>query len=144
MRGRAAARSARRRAILVFASCATTIRDTRNVPSRHGCDAWLAFRPEVRSSHWSARNQILVSRALAPVELAIANWKGFVAARQSRRRLSDLLHLLKQEEPPVPLLRAYCRITRAWLRTADGRRGGLVPVEWFLLLHDAASAKTVA
>src|SRR5262252_9245511 len=103
MRGRAAARSARRRAILVFASCATTIRDTRNVRSRHGCDAWLAFRPEVRSSHWSARNQILVSRALAPVELAIANWKGFVAARQSRRRLSDLLHLLNQEQRPMAL-----------------------------------------
>ena len=34
---------------------------------------------------------ILTSRALAPVELAIANWKGFVAARQGRRRLSELL-----------------------------------------------------
>jgi ATP-binding cassette subfamily C protein len=36
-------------------------------------------------------SSILVSRALAPVELTIANWKGFVAARQSWRRLSDLL-----------------------------------------------------
>jgi len=57
----------------------------------------------VRSSHWSARNQILVSRALAPVELAIANWKGFVAARQSRRRLSDLLNLVTDDELTMAL-----------------------------------------
>src|SRR5262252_5376683 len=51
---------------------------------------------------------------------------------------------LESRRAGSPALRAYCRITRAWLRTADGRRGGLVRVEWFLLLHDAASAKTVA
>ncbi len=42
-------------------------------------------------------SSILVSRALAPVELAIANWKGFMAARQSRRRLTDLLKLMEQQ-----------------------------------------------
>ena len=36
-------------------------------------------------------SSILTARALAPVELAIANWKGFVAARQSWRRLNELL-----------------------------------------------------
>jgi ATP-binding cassette subfamily C protein len=34
---------------------------------------------------------ILSARALAPVDLAIAHWKGFVAARQSWHRLSKLL-----------------------------------------------------
>lgn len=34
---------------------------------------------------------ILSARALAPVDLAIAHWKGFVAARQSWARLSKLL-----------------------------------------------------
>ena len=34
---------------------------------------------------------ILSARALAPVDLAIANWKGFVAARQSWQRLNRLL-----------------------------------------------------
>ena len=34
---------------------------------------------------------ILSARALAPVDLAIANWRGFVAARQSWQRLTDLL-----------------------------------------------------
>jgi PrtD family type I secretion system ABC transporter len=34
-------------------------------------------------------SSILLGRALAPVELAISNWKGFVGARQSYRRLAD-------------------------------------------------------
>ena len=36
-------------------------------------------------------SSILSARALAPVDLAIAHWKGFVAARQSWHRLSGLL-----------------------------------------------------
>ena len=46
---------------------------------------------------------ILTSRALAPVEAAIANWKGFVAARQAGRRLDQLLTLLPQEEDRMAL-----------------------------------------
>ena len=46
---------------------------------------------------------ILTARALAPVELAIANWKGFVAARQSGERLGELLNLLPKEEEPLAL-----------------------------------------
>ena len=37
---------------------------------------------------------ILSARALAPVDLAIAHWKGFVAARQSWHRLNRLLSAL--------------------------------------------------
>src|SRR5437016_5237804 len=37
---------------------------------------------------------ILSARALAPVDLAIAHWRGFVAARQSWRRLNHLLEKL--------------------------------------------------
>ena len=37
---------------------------------------------------------ILVNRALAPVDLAIGQWKGFVAARQAWRRLDDILALI--------------------------------------------------
>ena len=46
---------------------------------------------------------ILTARALAPVEIVIANWKGFVAARQSARRLDQLLRLLPREEEPLAL-----------------------------------------
>jgi ATP-binding cassette subfamily C protein len=46
---------------------------------------------------------ILTARALAPVEIAIANWKGFVAARQSSERLDKLLKLLPNREEPLAL-----------------------------------------
>lgn len=46
---------------------------------------------------------ILTARALSPVEVAIANWKGFVATRQSGRRLDQLLRLLPEEEERLAL-----------------------------------------
>ena len=52
--------------------------------------AWLVIENRATSGIMIA-SSILVSRALAPVEAGIANWKSFVHARQSWRRLSDLL-----------------------------------------------------
>jgi ATP-binding cassette subfamily C protein len=55
-------------------------------------------------------SSILSARALAPVDLAIANWKGFVAARESTKRLHQLLTLFSEEQdimalpPPKSLL----------------------------------------
>jgi PrtD family type I secretion system ABC transporter len=46
-------------------------------------------------------SSILTARALAPVELAIANWKGFVGARQSWRRLGELLGKFPPTEDDV-------------------------------------------
>jgi PrtD family type I secretion system ABC transporter len=46
---------------------------------------------------------ILASRALAPVELAIANWKGFVAARQGWKRLQQLAALFPPQQQSTPL-----------------------------------------
>ncbi len=46
---------------------------------------------------------ILSARALAPVDLAIANWRGFVAARQGWKRLTDLLALLPAQASPMAL-----------------------------------------
>ncbi|MGJ5175742.1 type I secretion system permease/ATPase [Bradyrhizobium oligotrophicum] len=46
---------------------------------------------------------ILSARALAPVDLAIAHWKSFVAARQSWRRLSQLLQTMPQRSAPTLL-----------------------------------------
>lgn len=48
-------------------------------------------------------SSILSGRALAPVDLAIANWKGFVAARQSWARLNQLLMLFPIQPDPMPL-----------------------------------------
>jgi len=46
---------------------------------------------------------ILAARALAPVDVAIANWRGFIAARQSWHRLSRLLAMLPPQPRPMPL-----------------------------------------
>jgi ATP-binding cassette subfamily C protein len=46
---------------------------------------------------------ILSARALAPVDMAIANWRGFVGARQGWKRLTDLLALLPAQAPPMEL-----------------------------------------
>jgi len=48
-------------------------------------------------------SSILTSRALAPIELAIAHWRGFIAARQSWRRLSELMGALPPVEKPMAL-----------------------------------------
>ena len=46
---------------------------------------------------------ILSARALAPVDLAIAHWKGFIAARQSWHRLSRLLAALPAQKARMSL-----------------------------------------
>ena len=46
---------------------------------------------------------ILGARALAPVDLAIANWKSFVAARQAWGRLNQLLTALPASKAPMAL-----------------------------------------
>ncbi|MGB6350244.1 MAG: type I secretion system permease/ATPase [Pseudolabrys sp.] len=46
---------------------------------------------------------ILSARALAPVDLAIANWKGFTAARQSWQRLNNLLAMSPAQIAPMQL-----------------------------------------
>ena len=73
--------------------------------------AWLVIEGKASSGIIIA-SSILVSRALAPAELAVANWKGFVAARQSWRRLSVLLGRVPpaQRRHPLP---APCRTLTA-------------------------------
>src|ERR1043165_2693613 len=46
---------------------------------------------------------ILSARALAPVDSAIANWRGFIGARQAWKRLTDLLALLPTQLAPMAL-----------------------------------------
>jgi ATP-binding cassette subfamily C protein len=55
--------------------------------------AWLVINDQATPGIIIA-GSILSARALAPVDLAIANWKGFIAARQSRVRLQKTLALL--------------------------------------------------
>ncbi|CCE11015.1 putative ABC transporter family, HlyB subfamily; protease secretion (ATP-binding protein) [Bradyrhizobium sp. STM 3843] len=48
-------------------------------------------------------SSILSARALAPVDLAIAHWKSFVTARQSWRRLSQLMQTIPERPAPTLL-----------------------------------------
>ncbi|YCI05467.1 type I secretion system permease/ATPase [Ensifer sp. D2-11] len=54
---------------------------------------------------------ILTARALAPVELAIGNWRGLVAARQSWQRLKELLKALPEADAPLQLPEPHERLT---------------------------------
>src|SRR3984893_449616 len=54
---------------------------------------------------------ILSARALAPVDLAIAHWKGFVAARQSWHRLNRVLEQLPAQAPPTLLQNPSSRLS---------------------------------
>lgn len=55
-----------------------------------GLGAYLVIRQEMTAGAMIAAS-IMMARALAPIETVIANWRGFLAARDSIRRLSDVL-----------------------------------------------------
>lgn len=64
--------------------------------------AWLVINQQATAGIIIA-GSILSARALAPVDLAIASWKGFVAARQSWKRLNNLLEAMPAQPPPMAL-----------------------------------------
>jgi PrtD family type I secretion system ABC transporter len=67
-----------------------------------GVGAYLVIHQEATAGVIIA-GSILSARALAPVDLAIAHWKGFVAARQSWQRLNRLLGSLPAQSAPTRL-----------------------------------------
>ena len=67
-----------------------------------GIGAYLVIHNEATGGIMIA-SSILVSQALAPVELAIANWKGFVGARQGWARLRTSLEDDGSEVRPLQL-----------------------------------------
>jgi len=87
--------------------------------------AWLVIRGEA-SAGLIIASSILVSRALAPAELAIANWKGWVAARQSWERLSDGFARIPSESDPHALPVPVSALTVEGLGIAPPGGGRLV------------------
>lgn len=68
-----------------------------------GLGAYLAIHDQISGGAMIAAS-IMTSRALAPIEIAVANWKGFVGARLGMRRLSELLDApAMAERQPTPL-----------------------------------------
>lgn len=69
-----------------------------------GVGAWLVIEQEASGGVMIA-SSIMMGRALAPVDLAIASWKPFLMARQSWSRLQDLLGRMPNEGEVMALPR---------------------------------------
>jgi ATP-binding cassette subfamily C protein len=67
-----------------------------------GTGAYLSIEQESTPGAMIAAS-IIMGRALAPVEIAVANWKGFVAARSAYDRIKTLLGILPAEIDKMPL-----------------------------------------
>ena len=71
-----------------------------------GLGSYLVIRQELSAGSMIAAS-IMMGRALAPIEIAIANWRPFVGARQSVARLSETLARMQPDRsvtqlpPPV-------------------------------------------
>ena len=86
-----------------------------------GLGAYLVIQQQATAGVMLAAT-ILSVRALAPVELAIANWRSFVGARQSWQRLSELLTGISpaQDRTPQAPPSASLRVTALSLMPPGG------------------------
>jgi ATP-binding cassette subfamily C protein len=67
-----------------------------------GTGAWLAIQREISPGSIIAAS-IILGRVVSPVEMIIANWKGFIAAREAKTRLVELLAAHGAQPPHLPL-----------------------------------------
>jgi ATP-binding cassette, subfamily C, bacterial EexD len=67
-----------------------------------GLGAYLALQQEITPGLMIA-GSIILGRALAPIDLMIATWKGFVSARMQYLRLNELLKRVPDEHEPMKL-----------------------------------------
>ena len=76
-----------------------------------GLGAFIVLRGEATGGIIIA-SSILTARALAPIDIVIANWRGFMAARQSWSKLNNVLSNLrtKQDTMQLPRPRKTLRI----------------------------------
>lgn len=67
-----------------------------------GLGAYLVIQQEITPGLMIA-GSILLGRALAPIDLMIGTWKGFVAARGQYSRLNKLLMTISEDKEKMPL-----------------------------------------
>jgi ATP-binding cassette, subfamily C, bacterial len=67
-----------------------------------GTGAYLSIKQQSTPGAMVAAS-IMMGRALAPVELAVANWKGFIAARGAYDRILTLFSIVPEETEKMPL-----------------------------------------
>jgi len=67
-----------------------------------GTGAYLAIQREITPGTMIAAS-ILMGRALAPVESAVGQWRGFIKARSAFSRLNELMLAQEDDRDPMPL-----------------------------------------
>jgi len=67
-----------------------------------GLGAYLALQQEITPGLMIA-GSILLGRALAPIDLMISSWKGFIAARGQYERLNEVLLKIPEDEEKMSL-----------------------------------------
>src|SRR5262249_37352014 len=85
-----------------------------------GLGAYLVLRQELSAGAMVAAS-IMMGRALAPIETAIANWRAFVGARQSITRLSEALTRAAPRRAPTALPKPARRLEGAQVTLAAPR-----------------------
>ena len=84
--------------------------------------ALLVIRGELSPGAMIAAN-VLMTRALAPIDLMVATWKGFITAREAFKRLTRLLDSHPERDPALQRTRpAGALVLRQVVATAPGRR----------------------
>lgn len=67
-----------------------------------GLGAWLVINNQITPGVMTAAS-LLTGRALAPIDQLIANWKGFITARDQYRRLEDVLRQIPADPERMTL-----------------------------------------
>ena len=89
-----------------------------------GIGAYLTMEQRITPGAMIAA-AILLGRGLAPVELAVGNWRGFVAARAALGRLKELLATVPADKPGMRLPRPEGRVSfEQVIATAPGSDAG--------------------
>jgi ATP-binding cassette, subfamily C, bacterial exporter for protease/lipase len=115
-----------------------------------GLGAYLVILGEATPGIMIAAS-ILMGRALAPIELMIGTWKGFVSAKTSYERLSEMLGQFPAREPGMSLPRptgvvtaenVYVTPPRAQAAVLKGLNFTFGPAEIIGIIGPSASGKS--
>jgi len=98
-----------------------------------GLGAWLAIEDQVTGGAIIA-GSILMGRALAPIEMLVGHWKGFVNARAAYSRLDDMLESASGSEGGMRLPRPVgaLSVDKAFVVPPGGRTAVLKGVSFAL------------
>lgn len=98
-----------------------------------GLGAWLVIREEATGGVMIAAS-IALGRALAPIEVAIANWRSFLGCRQSLQRLSQLVPTLAADREMMSLPRpaASLAVQGLWVAPPGSARPAIQNVSFSL------------